>query len=203
MPPYEANLPAGPIGNPLHVPVTDRDVAWEQIVAVVEEYFKVEHEERVRLAGDILTEGRIDTYPQTGATLMEPWRGDSVTYYDKLESTLQSIRRRAYVRVIPDQTGFIIDLTVLKELENLPQPMRSTAGSAAFSEGCDARSVVRNAAVAKPPPLTAIRPGPAGPPPTSWIPLGRDPHLEQVILAKIQARMTQIAAPAFTTPGGV
>jgi hypothetical protein len=203
VPPFESNLPPGPITNPLHVPVADRDMAWEQLIAVIEEYFKVEHEERVRLAGDILTEGRIDTYPQTGATLMEPWRGDSVTYYDKLESTLQSIRRRAFVRVIPDQTGFLIDLTVLKELENLPQPMRSSAGSAAFQKDVTLDRSSEPLPSLNQPPATAGRPGPPGPPPSTWIPEGRDPHLEQVILAKIQARMTQIAAPAFTSPGGV
>jgi len=206
VPPFESNLPPGPITNPLHVPVADRDLAWEQIIAVIEEYFKVEHEERVRLAGDILTEGRIDTYPQTGATLMEPWRGDSVTYYDKLESTLQSIRRLAYVRVIPDQTGFLIDLSVFKELENLPQPMRSSAGSAAFQKDVTLDRSSEPLPNLTQPPATAVRPGTpavAGPPPSTWIRLGRDPHLEQVILAKIQARMTQIAAPAFTSPGGV
>ena len=70
------------------------EFAFEQIVAVIEEYFKVQHEEPVRVAGDILTEGRIDTYPEISATLLEPWRGDSVTFHDRLESTLQTYRRR-------------------------------------------------------------------------------------------------------------
>ena len=68
------------------MPVVDLDFAWEQIVAVVEENFKIQHEERVRLAGDILTEGRIDTVPLISSTLMEPWRTDILTFRDRLES---------------------------------------------------------------------------------------------------------------------
>ncbi len=88
----------------------------------------------MRLIGDVLTEGRIDTFPESGATLLEPWRKDSVTNRDRLECTLQSIRRIAHVRVMPDQGCFIVELTVFKELENLPRPARSTAGSAAFQK---------------------------------------------------------------------
>ena len=92
-----AERAAVPLPNPLPVPVVDLDFAWEQIVAVVEENFKIQHEERVRLCGDILTEGRIDTVPLTAATLLESWRSDSVTFRDRLISTLQSRRRRCYV----------------------------------------------------------------------------------------------------------
>ena len=100
--------PTAPLINPLHVPVGDRDVAWEEIISVVQEYFKVQHEEHaIRLVGDILTEGRIDTFPLIGATLLEPWRSDSATFRDKLEATLKTIRRRANLRVIPaDQNSF-------------------------------------------------------------------------------------------------
>ncbi len=47
------------------MPVGDREFAFEQIVAVIEEDFKVQHEEPSHVAGDILTEGRIDTFPET------------------------------------------------------------------------------------------------------------------------------------------
>ena len=45
--------------------------------------------------GSTLTEGRIDTFPKPGATLLEPWDHDSADSYERLESTLQSIRRYA------------------------------------------------------------------------------------------------------------
>src|SRR5688572_32207595 len=80
LPGAQAALP-----NPIVVPVTDRDVAWDNIVDVVDDYFKIEREDRVQLIGDILNEGQIETFPQTGATLLEPWRPDSANAYERLE----------------------------------------------------------------------------------------------------------------------
>lgn len=188
-------VPAAMLANPLRVPIADRDFAWDQIVAVVEEYFKVEHEERVRLAGDLLTEGRIDTYPVTGATLLEPWRGDSVTTYDRLESTLQSIRRRCFVRVIPEASSFLVDLEVFKELEDLPRPSMSTAGAATFNtSAADDRGT-------QPLPSFSQSAGAArAPRPINWVPLGRDLNLEQLMLAKVQSRLTVAVAPPTLSP---
>jgi hypothetical protein len=194
-PPFGPGAPVGMLANPLRVPVADRDFAWDQLVAVVEEYFKIEHEDRVRLAGDLLTEGRIDTYPLTGATLLEPWHGDSVTYYDRLESTLQSIRRRCFIRVIPEQASYMIDLEVFKELEDLPRPLMSTAGAATFNtSAADDRGT-------QPLPSFTATSVPRGPRPINWIPQGRDLNLEQVMLAKVQARLAiAVAPPAFGPP---
>jgi hypothetical protein len=194
-PPLGPGAPAIMLADPLRVPIADRDYAWDQLVAVVEEYFKIEHEERVRLAGDILTEGRIDTYPLTGATLLEPWHGDSVTYRDRLESTLQSIRRRCFIRVMPEQEGYLIDLEVFKELEDLPRPSMSTVGAATFNtSAADDRGT-------QPLPSFSQFSGVArGPRPINWIPQGRDVNLEQVMLAKIQARLAVAVAPAFAPP---
>ena len=97
---------------------------WDQIVDVVDDYFKIEKEERVRLVGDLLTEGRLDTYPRGGSTIFEPWGNDSANAYEKLESTLQSIRRIAQVRVIPAQAGFQVEVIVYKELEDVPRVPR-------------------------------------------------------------------------------
>mgnify|MGYP000975489035 CR=1 FL=1 len=99
--PPEAFLPpaSAVTNNRILVPVVDQDQVWEQVVDVVDDYFKIEHEERIRLVGDILTEGRLETFPRSGSTLLEPWNKDSVTAYEQLESTLQSTRRRASVRV--------------------------------------------------------------------------------------------------------
>jgi hypothetical protein len=195
-PPFGPGAPASMLANPLRVPVADRDFAWDQLVSVVDEYFKVEHEERVRLAGDILTEGRIDTYPLTGATLFEPWHGDSVTNRDRLESTLQSIRRRCFIRVIPEQASYLIDLEIFKELEDLPRPLMSTAGAATFNtSAADDRGSQPLPSFTQ---LGGVRPGPR---PINWIRQGRDVNLEQVMLAKIQARLAvAVAPPAFAPP---
>ena len=121
------------------VPPIDRDVFWDQLVVVVDRYFDIEREDRVRLVDNMLTLGRIDTVPEAGATLLEPWRHDSVNFYERLESTYQTIRRRALVQVVPTENGYLVDVAVYKELEDLPArsikrrqrdvPQRRFAGS--------------------------------------------------------------------------
>jgi hypothetical protein len=192
--------------NPVLVPVTDPDAAWDSIVDVVDDYFKIEREDRVHLIGDYLNEGQIETYYQTGATLLEPWRGDSANAYERLESTLQSIRRKATIRVIPDASGYLVDVTVIKELEHVERPMYATTGAAVFRHD---NSVERNT---EPEPALARQVGDQARPVANphdtkgWIVLGRDPALEQELLLKIQDRLTHgplIArpAPAPVTPG--
>ena len=63
--------------NPMLLPVADAECAWETVVDVVDDYFKIEREEPVRVVGDVLTEGRLDTYPKVAATILEPWHADS------------------------------------------------------------------------------------------------------------------------------
>src|SRR5262245_5310738 len=52
----------GAIQNPLFIPPVDREFLWNQTVDAVDDYFRIEREDRVRLIGGVLTEGRIDTF---------------------------------------------------------------------------------------------------------------------------------------------
>jgi hypothetical protein len=176
--------------NQIHVPVANREWAWEQIVDAVDDYFRIERERQVQVVGDVLTEGRIDTLPQIGATLLEPHRRDSVGRYNRWESTFQTIRRRGTVRVIPDAQGYLIDVMVEKDIEDLPHPEHSTAGAATFRNDSS---------------ITNEYDQPASPTRLAgnWILLGRDPALEQRILADIQARLSPQAAPQFIAPQAV
>ncbi|MCH2113773.1 MAG: hypothetical protein MK171_02505 [Pirellulales bacterium] len=162
--------------KPLHVRVTNQDWAWEQIVDVADDYFRIEREVRVQLVGNVLTEGRIDTFPHVGATWLEPHRPDSVGWKNRWESTFQTIRRRAVFRVIPEQGGYLIDVAVHKELENLPRPENSTAEAATFRND-DALQSRLNEEVSR----TRFS--------KSWIPQGRDPFAEQQILEEIRSRL--------------
>ena len=182
-------VPVGPLletvgeggSSRIHVPVANRDWTWEQIVDAVDDYFRIERERQVQLVGDILTEGRIDGQPLVGATIVEPHRGDSVGRYNRWESTFQTIRRRATVRVIPDATGYIVDVTVEKDLEDLAKPEFSTAGGAVFRNDDSLPSNLD-----EPVSRTQLA--------SQWILIGRDPPLEQKILADIQARLTAVPA---------
>lgn len=162
--------------NPIVVPVTNDEVAWDQIADVVSDYFTIAREHRARREGEVWTEGRIETAPQDGATWLEPFRKDSVGSFNRWESTFQTIRRRAVVRVIPDAAGYLVEVIVEKELEDLPNPERATAGGAVFLND-DAISSRRLEEV----PRTSSSP--------RWLQLGRDPLLEQRMLGDIQARL--------------
>ncbi|HEX3726240.1 MAG TPA: hypothetical protein VHV08_08350, partial [Pirellulales bacterium] len=176
-PPQVGFGPLPPQSNPMAVNVMDRDLVWDQVVDVVDDYFRIDREERVKLVGDLLTEGRLDTYPRGGSTLLEPWNHDSVNIYERLESTLQSIRRRAMVRVTPTPAGFEIEVQVFKELEDVPRPETGSVSQAnpGMLRNDDSLQRVTN-------PIPGLQPT------LGWIGIGRDPALEQVMLAEIQAR---------------
>lgn len=158
--------------NPLPIPIRDPEYVWEKMVSVVDDYFVIDREERARWVGDVLVEGYLETRPLSGATVLEPWHDDSVTRYDRWEATLQTIRRRAVVRVTPDQDGFLVEIAVYKELEDLPRPQQDTAGGATFRYDDS---------------LERYREPVADPVATKgWISLGRDTALEQEMLARLQ-----------------
>lgn len=173
-PEFGIGPPPPPQTNPLLVTSMDSEFVWDQVVDVVDDYFRIMHEERARLAGD---EGMLETYPRSGSTIFEPWNSDSVTPYERWEATLQSIRRRAIVRVIPTQGGYLIDVEVYKELENVPRPESGAISLA------NAQTLRNDDALVR---LT----NPVGgqEPSAGWLGLGRDVALEQVILGGIQAR---------------
>jgi hypothetical protein len=178
-------LPTGPeamalVASSISVPVTNDEWAWDQITDVVSEYFTITAERPVRRGGEVAIEGRIDTAPLDGATWLEPHRNDSVGRFNRWESTFQTIRRRAVVRVVPDGGGYTVEVAVEKELEDLPHPERATAGAATFRNdgslpSVRAEKVHRTRSSAR------------------WISLGRDPPLEQRMLAEIHARLTGAA----------
>jgi hypothetical protein len=177
----EFGLPAGPEALPqlpsaISVPVANEEWAWDQITDVVSDYFPIAAEQPARGAAEVPSEGRIDTAWQDGATWLEPHRGDSVGSFNRWESTFQTIRRRATLRVIPLGAGYTIEAIVDKELEYLPHPERATAGAAVFRNDGSLPSR-RDDAVSR------TRSSPI------WLPLGRDPALEQRILADIRARL--------------
>jgi hypothetical protein len=87
--------------------------------------------------------------------------------------------------VLPDGAGYTIEIAVEKELEDLPRPERATAGAATFrNDGSisSSRNEKEN--------WDRVRSS------TRWIPLGRDPPLEQRMLAEMHARLTGAATAA-------
>lgn len=186
LPAAETMVPGLP--NPLKVPVSNHDYAWDQIVDVVSDYFPIAREERVHIDQQIWTEGRIETPYQVGATMFEPQRKDSVGIFNRWQSTLQTIRRRAVIRVVPEPDGYLISVEVDRELEDLARPEEATAGSATLRSDGSLPSAGR-AEVSR----TNWSP--------LWIPLGRDAPLEQEMLATIRERLSLTpSVPMTITP---
>ena len=162
--------------NPFFIPVSNRDLTWNVLIDSLDDYFRIDRERRVRDVGGALTEGRIDTYPTIGSSLIEPWRKDSVGAYERLHASLQSIRRQAVVRVIPHEHGYLIDVQVYKELEDIDQPVHGAGGS---QLGRHDGTLVQNDDAAG-----------GGPRTLGWIPQGRDAALEHRIVRDIQSRLS-------------
>ena len=152
--------------NPIVIPAADRELVWNKTVAVLDEYFDGITENRLA--------GRIETEPIIGATLLEPWHGDSVGFNERLESSLQTIRRFAIATVTPAPGGgWAVKVMVMKQLEDLPKPDRQAGGGrAVFANDFP---INRTRDIVGPVPL-----------PVGWIDRGRDAKLEQVILARLR-----------------
>ncbi|MBN1591423.1 MAG: hypothetical protein JW888_18060 [Pirellulales bacterium] len=141
---------------------------WEHVVDVVDDYFDIAHEIPVSQIDDV---GRLDTIPLVGATLLEPWRHDSANFDERLMSTLQTIRRQAVVHVSRVEQGYLVEVIVYKQLEEVARPMHASAGTAMLNYDDSLTRVVN--------PITEV------PIDEGWIPLGRDTVLEQRILSQL------------------
>lgn len=156
-----------PAGNPIFVASTNEDAVWERTVDVIHEFhFGIARENRLSRV--------IETRYLTGASVFEPWHSDSVGYENRMESTLQSIRRKLIVNVIPDESGrgFLVSVEAFKETEDLPGIAANSAGGATFNENAplqrDLNPVVGQSSA------------------SGWIPLGRDLALENAVLSRLQ-----------------
>lgn len=183
---HAGSAPAAPVENPHFVQIRDYDLMWEQIVDSVDNHFKIRREQRVRLVAGQLTEGRLETYPRIGSTMLEPWHTDSTRGYEKLESTLQTIRRRCIVRVTPEGGGFFIGVEVHKEMEDITGPSNVATALNDLRYDGTLRSGIDDEE--------------EGPHTDGWIPLCRDVLLEQRILQDILARLNGIERETPSMP---
>jgi len=165
-----AKLPPAP--NPMLVSATNYEILWERTVDVLHDFhFEIASENRFSRV--------IETDYRTGSGLLEPWHQDSVGYENRLESTLQSVRRKVFVRLTPDESGqgYAVSVEAYKEFEDLPGVAANSPGGATFQESTplqrDLNLVVGQSA------------------PSGWIPSGRDLALEQQILKSLQVAYSQ------------
>ena len=112
----------------VQIPASQRDQMWERAIAVL-------HEMHFLVARESKLEGVIETEFRAGSSLLEPWNKDSVGYANRLESTLQSIRRRVTISFQETSPDYIMILvSVDKQIEDVPGLAANHEGGATFSE---------------------------------------------------------------------
>ncbi len=174
---FTTHVPESFVSNPVSLPPAEDNFVWLQVVDVVDDFFHIRNEQPVQNRGDIVLDGRLETSYRAGATLSEPWAKDSTSGFERLQSTFQSIRRRAIVTVRPEGAGYELEVIVQKELEETDRSQYATEGAASPRREV---TIVRTDDSVDDTPRTL-----------GWIPLGRDESLEQVILQDILGRVTK------------
>lgn len=166
----------GRVANPLYLRSNNPEATWETLASELTKYFPIQTEQRIEQAAGVLTEGRFETPWRVGSTVLEPWKNDSVGSFNRWQSTLQTVRRKAIIRVIPAAGGYEIEVRVEKQLEDLPRPERASAGAASFRSDSSLPTDRLN-------PIDPIRTT------DRWISIGRDEPLEQEMLRRFQSRL--------------
>lgn len=147
-------------------------VVFERILDVVDDYFHVQSSSRY--------DGRIICEPTVAAGLEQPFKNASPDLRERLLVTNQAYRYRCEVRIREaDPNGYFVQVTVLKELKDVPVPFSPNANVPTFA---DAGTVDRDFFIVVDPSATS----PLADKGARWIPKGRDIALEQQILRKIQ-----------------
>jgi hypothetical protein len=170
--PWMATSRMPPAPNPMLVQASNHEVLWERTVDILHDFhFEIASENRFSRV--------IETEYRTGSNLLEPWHQDSVGVENRLESTLQSVRRKVFVRLTPEEAGrgYAVSVEAYKELEDLPGVAANSPGGATFQESTPLQRDLN---------LVVGQSSPSG-----WLPAGRDAALEQKILQSLQIAYSQ------------
>lgn len=118
-------------------------------------------------------DGRIVTVPRIAPGYEQPWKSGNPDARERLLSTLQTTRQTAMVTFrTGERGGYLVYVEVLKELEDIPKPARSST-AAVFQES---PTVDRQLDVVG-------APTPGG---RAWFVIGRDYAMEQLLLQRIR-----------------
>jgi hypothetical protein len=152
--------------NPVYIPHGGAAYAqvFGKVIDVLDDYFDIAYENPY--------DGWIISHPRVAPGIEQPWKAGSPDFYQRVLAFFQTIRHRGVVKITPaNDGGYFIDVKIFKELEDIPNPIRSTAGMANFRL---VSTVERQYEVIEPSIFEA-----------GWIPIGRDEHLEQEILERL------------------
>lgn len=158
------------VDNPVYVPLgpASYGAVFEKVIDVVDDYFEISYANRY--------DGRIETFPRVAPGFEQFWKQGNPDFNERLHATFQTIRNRAIILIQPaEDGGYFVQVTVYKELEDIPQPQRNTAGAASFR---GINTVERQYEVIDPTVFEA-----------KWIPVGNNCPLEQLILQRLKQCM--------------
>ena len=172
-----SDVPPQFVPNPLELPPVADDFLWLQVVDTLDDYFRIARQQPVVNRADYVLEGKLETSYKIAGSILEPWRKDTTTGFERLQGTLQSIRRRAIVTVRPIATGYSVEVIVQKDLEDTDRTQYATESTAGLRH--DGSRLSREDSFDDSPQTLG------------WIPLGRDPTLEIAILNDLFGRVTQ------------
>jgi hypothetical protein len=164
-------------GGPVYLPQGAQAYArvFEHVYDILQDYWDIAYANRY--------DGRIETQPRIAPGIEQPWKPGSPDCWQRLLAFTQTIRHRCIVRITAaNDGGYFVDVKVLKELEDLPTPARSTAGEATYRV---TPTVERQYEIIEPQLFEY-----------TWIPIGRDHKLEQVILERIASMDLSCPPPA-------
>jgi len=120
-------MPNAPdLQNPMLVPAVDREVVWEQVTRRARRLLHHPAEERVAKWAIVVLEGRIETFPVGGATLLS--RGEGFYTRTRKAPVHAAAIPPAVVRVTADIGGLPHRLGRVQELEDLASPQHATVG---------------------------------------------------------------------------
>jgi hypothetical protein len=161
--------PSITVENPVYLPGNPAayNMIFDKVIDIVDDYFEIAEANRY--------DGSIKTFPKIAPGLEQPFKPGSPDFNQRLLASLQSIRHRAVVLLrAAENGGFFVDVKVYKDMEDVPQPLRSLGGAAAFRSD---NSLDRQYEVIDPTNIDVN---------STWFYIGRDTKLEQVILQRLR-----------------
>lgn len=164
-------LPVGPeAGQPLQLPGAEPQRAFDVAADVLDRmHFSIDKADP--------NTGVIRTHPLPGAQVFEFWRSDNVRLSDHLASNLHSLRRTAWVAVVPQDQGVSVDCLV--KVQRLGVPSQATGGS----------TTVYRTLSESTPRVQGLRFSADQQKGMEWVELGTDGALARRILRRIEARV--------------
>jgi hypothetical protein len=157
--------------NPVYVPLglESYGQVFENVLSVlIDSGFEILESNRY--------DGRIETLPRIAPGLGLCCKRGSPDCYDRLLATAQSYRHRVSIAIQPgDNKDYFIEVIVRKELEDVPRPIRMTAGGAVFrtDNNIDRTFEVIDANIFEP----------------TWFFVGRDVTMEQELIRRLKRCM--------------